>query len=160
MNRKTALLLSVLAAAVLLLPRSAWAANTDLTTRIPAEHTLTLTLDKGAQVLVDGVAYGDGAAVSVRRHSRPLITLVLSSGTELHRAAYNGEDVTRALAEGTLRLPPVQTDGTLAVTVRSAVPRPATGDDGAGLYAACAGAAGVCVLYLLLGRKKYDHIAP
>ena len=159
MNRKTALLLSVLAAAVLL-PRSAWAADTDLTAHIPAEHTLTLTLDKGAQVLVNGVAYGDGAAVSVRRHSRPLITLVLSSGAELHRAAYNGEDVTRALAEGALCLPPVQTDGTLAVTVRSAVPRPATGDDGAGLYAACAGAAGVCVLYLLLRRKKCDHIAP
>ena len=57
MNKKTAsLLLTLLAAVLLALPGRVWAADTTLTTQVPFSHTLTLVLDPGVRVTVDGVS--------------------------------------------------------------------------------------------------------
>ena len=98
MNKKTAsLLLTLLAAVLLALPGRAWAADTTLTARVPASHTLTLALDAGIRVTVDGVSYKNGARIAIPRHQSPTLTLCLPAGAVLEKADYNGRDVTRAL---------------------------------------------------------------
>ncbi len=156
MNKKTAsLLLTLLAAVLLALPGRAWAANTTLTAQVPSAHTLTLALDAGVRVTVDGVSYENGARIPVPRHQSPRLTLRLPAGTVLERADYNGQDVTQALQEGPYRLPPMQSDGLLTVTLRPGTAQPATGDPGAALYALCAVLAAVALLALGRSRKKH-----
>ena len=123
MNKKTAsLLLTLLAAVLLALPGRAWAADTTLTTQVPASHTLTLCPPAGAV---------------------------------LEKAAYNGRDATRALQEGPYRLPPMESDGLLTVTLRPETSQPATGDTGAALYVLCASLAAGALLTLGRSRKKH-----
>ena len=156
MNKKTAsLLLTLLAAVLLALPARAWAADTTLTTQVPASHTLTLALDAGIRVTVDGVSYKNGARIAIPRHQSPTLTLRLPAGAVLEKADYNGRDVTRALQEGPYRLPPMESDGLLTVTLRPGTSQPATGDTGAALYVLCASLAAGALLTLGRSRKKH-----
>ena len=156
MNKKTAsLLLTLLAAVLLALPARSWAADTTLTTQVPSTHTLTLALDAGVRVAVDGVSYENGNCITVPRHQSPTLTLHLPAGAVLEKADYNGRDVTRALQEGPYRLPPVESDGLLTVTLRPGTAQPATGDIGAALYGLCASLAAGALLTLGRSRKKH-----
>ena len=149
MNKKTAsLLLTLLAAVLLALPGRAWAADTTLTARVPSTHTLTLALDVGIRVTVDGVSYKNGDCITVPRHQSPTLTLHLPAGAVLGKADYNGRDVTRALQEGP--------DGLLTVTLRPGTSQPATGDTGAALYVLCASLAAGALLTLGRSRKKHS----
>ena len=131
MNKKTAsLLLTLLAAVLLALPGRAWAADTTLTVQVPSTHTLTLALDAGVRVTVDGVSYKNGDCITIPRHQSPILTLRLPAGAVLEKADYNGRDVTQALQEGPYRLPPMESDGLLTVTLRPGTSQPATGDTG------------------------------
>lgn len=155
MNKKTAsLLLTLLAAVLLALPGRVWAADTTLTTQVPASHTLTLALDAGIRVTVDGVSYKNGARIAIPRHQSPTLTL-LPAGAVLEKADYNGRDVTRALQEGPYRLPSMESDGLLTVTLRPGTSQPATGDTGAALYVLCASLAAGALLTLGRSRKKH-----
>lgn len=155
MNKKTAsLLLTLLAAVLLALPGRAWAADTTLTTQVPASHTLTLALDAGIRVTVDGVSYKNGARIAIPRHQSPTLTL-LPAGAVLEKADYNGRDVTRALQEGPYRLPSMESDGLLTVALRPGTSQPATGDTGAALYVLCASLAAGALLTLGRSRKKH-----
>ena len=155
MNKKTAsLLLTLLAAVLLALPGRSWAADTTLTTQVPSTHTLTLALDAGIRVTVDGVSYKNGDCVTVPRHQSPRLTLRLPAGAVLEKADYNGRDVTRALQEGPYHLPPMESDGLLAVTLQPGASRPATGDSGTDFYALCAALAAGALLALRRSRKK------
>ena len=157
MNKKTAsLLLTLLAAVLLALPGRAWAADTTLTAQVPSAHTLTLALDAGVRITVDGVSYKNGDCIAVPRHQSPLLTILLPAGAVLERADYNGQDVTQALQEGPYRLPPMQSDGLLTVTLRPGTSQPATGDTGAVPYALCAALAAAALL--ALGRSCKKHI--
>lgn len=157
MNKKTAsLLLTLLAAVLLALPGWAWAADTTLTARVPASHTLTLALDAGVRVTVDGVSYENEARITVPRHQSPTLTLRLPAGAVLGKADYNGRDVTRALQEGPYRLPSMESDGLLTVTLRPGTSQPVTGDTGAALYVLCASLAAVALLTLGRSRKKHS----
>lgn len=157
MNKKTAsLLLTLLAAVLLALPGRAWAADTTLTAQVPSAHTLTLALDAGVRVTVDGASYENGARITVPRHQSPTLTLRLPAGAVLERADYNGQDVTQALQGGPYRLPPMQSDGLLTVTLRPGTSQPATGDTGAALYAL--GAALATGALLALGRSRKEHL--
>lgn len=156
MNKKTAsLLLTLLAAVLLALPGRAWAADTTLTARVPASHTLTLALDAGVRVTVNGVSYENGARIPVPRHQSPTLTLRLPAGAVLEKADYNGQDVTQALQGGPCRLPPMESDGLLTVTLRPGIAPPATGDTGAAPYALCAALAAAALLTLGRSRKKH-----
>lgn len=156
MNKKTAsLLLTLLAAVLLALPARAWAADTTLTARVPSTHTLTLALDAGIRVTVDGVSYENGDCITVPRHQSPTLTLRLPAGAVLEKADYNGRDVTRALQEGPYRLPPMESDGLLTVTLRPGTSQPATGDTGAALYVLCASLSAGALLTLGRSRKKH-----
>lgn len=156
MNKKTAsLLLTLLAAVLLALPGRAWAADTTLTAQVPSTHTLTLALDAGIRVMVDGVSYENGDRITVPRHQSPTLTLRLPAGTALGKADYNGRDVTWALQEGPYHLPPVESDGLLTVTLRPGTTQPATGDTGAALYVLCASLAAGALLTLGRSRKKH-----
>lgn len=156
MNKKTAsLLLTLLAAVLLALPGRAWAADTTLTVQVPSTHTLTLALDAGVRVTVDGVSYENGARIPVPRHQSPTLTLRLPAGAVLEWADYNGQDVTRALQGGSYRLPPMESDGLLTVTLRPGIAQPATGDTGAALYVLCASLAAGALLTLGRSRKKH-----
>ena len=155
MNKKTAsLLLTLLAAVLLALPGRAWAADTTLTAQVPTTHTLTLALDPGVRVTVDGVSYENRAHITVPRHQSPRLTLRLPAGAVLERADYNGQDVTQALQEGPYRLPPMQSDGLLTVTLRPGTSQPATGDTGAAPYVLCAVLAAVGLMTLGRSRRK------
>ena len=157
MNKKTAsLLLTLLAAVLLALPGRVWAADTTLTAQVPSTHTLTLALDAGVWVTVDGVSYKNGDRITVPRHQSPILTLRLPAGAVLGKADYNGRDVTRALQEGPYRLPSMESDGLLTVTLRPGTSQPATGDTGAALYVLCASLAAVALLTLGRSRKKYS----
>lgn len=156
MNKKTAsLLLTLLAAVLLALPGRSWAADTTLTAQVPSTHTLTLALDAGVRVTVDGVSYKNGDCITVPRHQSPTLTLRLPAGTVLKRTDYNGQDVTRALQGGSYRLPPMESDGLLTVTLQTATAQPATGDSGAVPYALCAALAAVAFPALVRSRKKH-----
>ena len=156
MNKKTAsLLLTLLAAVLLALPGRAWAADTTLTAQVPSTHTLTLVLDAGIRVTVDGVSYENGDRITVPRHQSPTLTLRLPAGAVLEKADYNGRDVTRALQEGPYRLPSMESDGLLTVTLRPGTSQPATGDTGAALYVLCASLAAGALLALGCSRKKH-----
>lgn len=156
MNKKTAsLLLTLLAAVLLALPGRAWAADTTLTAQVPATHTLTLALDAGVRVTVDGVPYKNGDCIPIPRHQSPSLTLRLPAGAVLEKADYNGRDVTRALQEGPYHLPTMESDGLLMVTLRPGTAQPATGDTGAALYVLCASLAAVALLALGRSRKKH-----
>ena len=156
MNKKTAsLLLTLLAAVLLALPGRAWAADTTLTAQVPASHTLTLALDAGVRVTVDGVSYKNGDCITVPRHQSPTLTLRLPAGTVLERADYNVQDLTRALQGGSYRLPPMESDGLLTVTLRPGTAQPVTGDSGAAPYALCAALAAAALLALGRSRKKH-----
>lgn len=155
MNKKTAsLLLTLLAAVLLALPGRAWAADTTLTAQVPYTHTLTMALDAGVRVTVDGVSYENGARITVPRHQSPRLTLRLPAGAVLEKADYNGQDVTQALQGGSYRLPPMESDGLLAVTLQPGASRPATGDSGTDFYALCAALAAGALLALRRSRKK------
>ena len=157
MNKKTAsLLLTLLAAVLLALPGRAWAADTTLTAQVPSTHTLTLVLDPGVRVTVDGVSYESGARITVPRHQSPRLTLRLPAGAVLEKADYNGQDVTQALQGGSYRLPPMESDGLLTVTLRPGTSQPATGDTGAALYVLCASLAAGALLTLGRSRKKHS----
>ena len=157
MNKKTAsLLLTLLAAVLLALPGRAWAADTTLTARVPSIHTLTLALDAGVRVTVDGVSYRNGDCITVPRHQSPTLTLRLPAGAVLEKADYNGQDVTQALQGGSYRLPPMESDGLLTVTLRPGTSQPATGDTGAALYVLCASLAAGALLTLGRSRKKHS----
>ena len=156
MNKKTAsLLLTLLAAVLLALPGRAWAADTTLTTQVPSTHTLTLALDAGVRVTVDGVSYKNGDCITVPRHQSPTLTFRLPAGAVLGKADYNGRDVTRALQEGPSRLPAMESDGLLTVTLRPGTAQPATGDTGAALYVLCASLTAGALLALGRSRKKH-----
>lgn len=156
MNKKTAsLLLTLLAAVLLALPGQAWAADTTLTTQVPSSHTLTLALDAGVRVTVNGVSYKNGDRITVPRHQSPTLTLRLPAGAVLEKADYNGRDVTRALQEGPYRLPSMESDGLLTVTLRPGTSQPATGDTGAALYVLCVSLAAGALLTLGRSRKKH-----
>lgn len=156
MNKKTAsLLLTLLAAVLLALPARAWAADTTLTIQVPSSHTLTLALDAGVWVTVDGVSYENGDCITIPRNQSPTLTLRLPAGAVLGKADYNGRDVTRALQEGPYRLPPMESDGLLTVTLRPGTSQPATGDTGAALYVLCASLAAGALLTLGRSRKKH-----
>ena len=157
MNKKTAsLLLTLLAAVLLALPGRVWAADTTLTARVPSIHTLTLALDAGVRVTVDGVSYENGDRITVPRHQSPTLTLRLPAGAVLGKADYNGRDETRALQEGPYRLPSMESDGLLTVTLRPGTSQPATGDTGAALYVLCASLAAGALLTLGRSRKKHS----
>lgn len=156
MNKKTAsLLLTLLAAVLLALPARAWAADTTLTIQVPSTHTLTLALDAGIRVTVDGVSYENGDCITVPRHQSPTLTLRLPAGAVLEKADYNGRDVTWALQGGSYRLPPVESDGLLTVTLWPGTAQPATGDTGAALYVLCTSLAAGALLTLGRSRKKH-----
>lgn len=156
MNKKTAsLLLTLLAAVLLALPGRVWAADTTLTARVPVSHTLTLALDAGIRVTVDGVSYKNGDRITVPRHQSPTLTLCLPAGAVLGKADYNGRDVTQALQGGPYRLPPVESDGLLTVTLRPGTTQPVTGDTGAALYVLCTSLAAGALLTLGRSRKKH-----
>ena len=157
MNKKTAsLLLTLLAAVLRALPGRAWAADTTRTAHVPSTPTLTLALDAGVRVTVDGVSYKNGDCITVPRHQSPTLTLRLPAGAVLGKADYNGRDVTRALQEGPYHLPPVESDGLLTVTLRPGTSQPATGDTGAALYILCASLAAGALLTLGRSRKKHS----
>ena len=157
MNKKTAsLLLTLLAAVLLALPGRAWAADTTLTARVPSTHTLTLALDVGIRVTVDGVSYKNGDRITVPRHQSPTLTLHLPAGAVLGKADYNGRDVTQVLQVGSYHLPPMQSDGLLTVTLRPGTSQPATGDTGAALYVLCASLAAGALLTLGRSCKKHS----
>lgn len=136
------------------MPGRAWASDTTLTARVPSIHTLTLALDPGVRVMVDGVSYETGATVAVPRHESPLLTLQFPAGASLQSAVYNGRDVTREMESGSYRLPPMQADCLLTVTVVQQEARPATGDSGPVPYALGAAIAAGAVLALGRSRKK------
>ena len=157
MNKKTAsLLLTLLAAVLLALPGRSWAADTTLTAQVPASHTLTLVLDAGVRVTVDGVSYKNGDCITVPRHQSPTLTLRLPAGAVLEKADFNGQDVTQALQGGSYRLPPMESDGLLTVTLRPGTSQPATGDTGAALYVLCVSLAAGALLALRRSRKKHS----
>lgn len=156
MNKKTAsLLLTLLAAVLLALPGQAWAADTTLTAQVPSAHTLTLALDAGVRVTVDGVSYENGDCIAIPRHQSPTLTLCLPAGAVLEKVDYNGRDVTQVLQVGSYHLPPMQSDGLLTVTLRPGTSQPATGDTGAALYVLCASLAAGALLTLGRSRKKH-----
>lgn len=61
----------------------------------------------------------------------------------------------RALQEGPYRLPPMESDGLLTVTLRPGTAQPVTGDTGAALYVLCASLAAGALLTLGRSRKKH-----
>lgn len=113
---------------LMLLPVSALAQETELTTTVPTSHTLHIELSGNGTVTIDGVSYTQSADVEIARHRAPTITLRAANGSIIQTVLWGDEDVTSAVKNGTWTAPEITEDVMLTVTFAESL-SPATGDN-------------------------------
>lgn len=117
-----------LAAIVMLLPVTAWAQETTLTTVVPSSHILHIELIGDGTVIVDGVAYTKTADIQVQRQCRPEISIQAADGSKIKTVLWDGENVTETVTNGKWIAPAVTEDVVLSVTFEKIGSIPQTGD--------------------------------
>lgn len=115
-------------AILFLLPITAQAQETTLTTVVPSGHTIHLTLAGEGTVLVGGVAYTKSADIQVPRQHRPVISVSAADGSKVKTVLWDGEDVTAAFQNGKWTAPEILNDAVLTVTFQKLSSTPQTGD--------------------------------
>lgn len=118
----------ILVVVVMLLPAKAWAQETNLTTVVPASHTLHIELTGNGTVVVDGVSYTQAADLQVQRHSKPEITVLAADGSKIKTVLWGNEDVTVNFQNGKWTMPEVTEDIILSVAFEKISSTPQTGD--------------------------------
>ena len=127
MKQKLTAWLIVLAIS-LLLPVTAQAQETTLTTVVPSSYAIHLTLAGEGTVLVDGVAYTKSADIQVPRQHGAVISVSAADGSKVKTVLWDGEDVTAAFQNGKWTAPEILNDAALTVTFEKLSSTPQTGD--------------------------------
>lgn len=115
-------------AILFLLPVTAQAQETTLTTIVPSSHTIQLVLTGEGTILVDGVAYTKTVDIQVQRQHRPEISVLAADGSKIKTVLWGGEDVTAAFRDGKWTAPEILNDVALSVTFENISSTPQTGD--------------------------------
>lgn len=117
-----------LAAIVILLPITAWAQETTLTTVVPSSHTIHMELTGDGTVFVDGVAYTKTADIQVQRQHRPEISIQAEDGSKIKTVLWCGENIAAAFYNGTWTAQEMLEDAELTVIFEKASSSPQTRD--------------------------------
>lgn len=131
MKTKTKLKRTVMLLAVLLLaliPFSAFAAETTLSTTVPSEFSVKIEIEGKGSVIVDGVEYFENAEIVVDRNEEISYKILSAEGYEIKSVFFNDADVTRSLKDGVITIF-ADGDGVLKVTFSAIPESPKTGDD-------------------------------
>jgi hypothetical protein len=144
-----------LIAIVILLPVTAMAQETTLTTVIPSSHTLHIELTGKGTVSVDGVAYAQSADAKIPRKGRPEISLQAADGYKIKVILWNDENITADFQSGKWTAPEITEDATLTVVLEKVSSNPQTGDTShPGLWFALLILSVLAMIVCLLRKKK------
>ena len=124
--KRTVMLLAVLL--LTLIPLSAFAAETTLTTTVPSEFFVKIEIEGKGSVIVDGVEYSENAEIVVKRNEEISYQIVPAEGYEIKAVFFNDADVTESLKDGVITIF-ADGDGVLKVTFSAIPESPKTGDD-------------------------------
>jgi hypothetical protein len=105
------------------LSTTACAEDAVISTTVPNNHIVTIETESG-QVTADGVICGD--TLVVERQKEQTYQFLPDDGKTLESVAYNGEDVTAQVVDGTFTAPAIIADSTLKVVFKDA---PISGDE-------------------------------
>ena len=152
-NLRPFLILTFLCVLLCGMPVLALASTTNLTTGVPDEVSLRVTVGE--------MRLSSAGTVSVKRHQPVTVSLEPKSGYQVSEVRLNGKSVLASLKDGKLVIDALNLDGTLSVTF-SKIPgswngsNPRTGDRQAmvAMIAALTAAASLMLLQLL--RKKHS----
>ena len=111
-----------------LLPVTAYAQETTLTTRVPSSHTLHIDIAGNGEVVVDGIPCKQTGDLQIPRGTAPQISVKPADNAMLKSAFLDGIDITQELRNGTYKMPQMCLDANLAVTFETAPGTPQTGD--------------------------------
>lgn len=124
--KRTVMLLAALL--LTLIPFSAFAAKTTLTTTVPSEFSVKIEIEGKGSVIVDGVEYSENAEIAVQRNEEISYKILSAEGYEIKSVYYNDTDVTESLKDGIITIF-ADGDGVLKVTFSAIPESPETGDD-------------------------------
>ena len=111
--KRTVMLLAVLL--LTLIPFSAFAAETTLTTTVPSEFSVKIEIEGKGSVIVDGVEYSENAEIVVKRNEEISYKILSEEGYEIKSVFFNDADVTESLKDGVITIF-ADGDGVLKVT--------------------------------------------
>lgn len=124
--KRTIMLLAVLL--FMLIPLSAFAAETTLSTTIPLKFTVKIEIYGKGSVIVEGVEYSQNAEIVVKRNERISYSILPGAGYDVRSVFYNDVDVTEQLKDGIFTAL-ADKDGKLNVTFGEISGVPKTGED-------------------------------
>lgn len=124
--KRTVMLLAVLL--LMLIPFSAFAAETTLTTTVPSEFSVKIEIEGKGSVIVDGVEYSENAEIVVKRNEEISYKILSAEGYEIKAVFFNDTDVKRSLKDGVITIF-ADGDGMLKVAFSAIPENPKTGDD-------------------------------
>ncbi len=84
-----------------LIPVSAFAAETTLTTTVPSDISLKIQISGKGSVFVNGKEYKKSKEITLKRSGEILYKIVPNKNYEVKSVLYNGDDMTESLKDGT-----------------------------------------------------------
>ncbi len=157
MKRKLTACLFVLAIWVLL-PVTAYAQETTLTTKVPSSHTLYVDIAGNGEVVVDGVPCKQTGELQIQRGTTPQVSVKPADSAVLKNVLLNEKDITEELRKGIYKMPQMCFDAKLTVVFEAVTGTPQTGDPipvTALCFAMVLSLAGVLCCFLLPRKRKY-----
>lgn len=118
---------------------------TELTTQVPATHTVHLLVDTHAQVVVEGAAYTGETDLEIGRLTEQTYRIVAADGRAIDQVTYDDEVVALG-SDGTFTAPALNRDGiVLKVTTQVVPPSGELSDTGSDV-AQCVGIAAALLM--------------
>lgn len=107
----------------------AFAADTSLTTVVPAEHEITVTYNEGGYVLYNGELVPSGTTLVVPRHGDLDLEIICGADSHLESVTVNDEDRLADMENGILAMEDVYTDLNIVFGFEACHPAPVDPDD-------------------------------
>ena len=104
------------------------AVDTRLTTSVPSNHTIYLSIEGIGTVVIEGKQYSKSANISIDRHSERSVQIQAARGYSIRSVIYNQENITHLFNSGKWTMPKVESDITLSVVFVRDNGNPPTGD--------------------------------
>lgn len=138
------------------MPLTAFAQNTILTVTVPSEFLLKIEIDGKGEIQVGEKSFSETTAISIKRHTKTVITITPAVNYEIESVSYNGEAMAESLRNNALTLPELTGDSVLSITFAEKTPPPQTGDKWNLLYLCLAAMifSGLMVVWLAIKRDK------
>lgn len=123
-NIKCAVMLLVVLLSCVI-PLSALAAETELTTTVPSEFFLSIEIEGKGTVSVNGTEYTESTQIIIKRHEQTDFLLTANDGYEIKSVLWNGEE-----KENTFSIENIEMDSVLKVIFSpKSSDMPQTGDN-------------------------------